>query len=225
MQSGPNYSARPVTNTSLHVVGASEVRMQRVSLAAGVLLALTGFADQRCAGAAATAEPTFTLASDPAEKVLRVQFAATTAPSYVEWTVYGDGRLEKVESYTSDPVRRSEVKLPTEQVHALVSGAVDQGLADTNHAALSEKVTAGRAALRPKGQRFTPPIPPPPDDAPTSELEIRLASYRGRSPHVVLLRRKGVEGLARDLPMVPELQEWARLAKTLDALVTKEQPK
>ena len=176
------------------------------------------------AGVATATEPVFTLASDPAEKVLRVQFAATTAPYYVEWTVYGDGRLEKVESYTSDPTRRREVKLTLEQVRALVSGAVDQGLVDTNHAALERKIAEGWAKLRPEGQRFTPAVPPPPDDAPTSELEIRLASYReGTSPKVVLLRRRGVQELARELPMVPEIQEWARLADALDALVTGEE--
>jgi hypothetical protein len=207
------------------MVRLKEVGMHRRSLVGLFILAGLG-AGLDCARPAAPTQPAFTLASDPAEKVLRVQFAATTAPAYVEWTVYGDGRLEKVESYTSDPVRRREVRLTSEQVHALVSRAIDQGLADTNYAALDAKVAAGWAALRPEGQRFTPAIPPPADDAPTSELEIRFASYRGgRSPHVVLLRRKGVEGLARDLPMVPELQEWARLAKALDELVTKEQPK
>jgi hypothetical protein len=194
--------------------------MRRASLAGLIILA--GLK----AGGYAVTEPAFTLATDPAAKVLRVQFAATTAPYYVEWTVYGDGRLEKVESYTSDPTRRSEVKLTTEEVRALISRAVDQGLVDTSHTALAERIADGWAQLRPEGLKFTPTVPPPPDDAPTSELEIRLASYRGgKSPHVVLLRRKGVQELARELPMVAELQEWARLAETLDALVTKERPK
>lgn len=195
-------------------------RAPLAGLAAFIMLACLGV------GGYAASEPAFTLSADPVEKLLRVQFAAATTPYYVEWTVYGDGRLEKVESYTSDPRRRSQVKLTAEEVQALISRAVDQGLADTSHAALDGKIADGWAQLRPEGQRFTPAIPPPPDDAPTSELEIRLASYRGsKSPHVVLLRRRGVQELACELPMVSELQEWTKLAETLDALVAGEHPK
>lgn len=169
---------------------------------------------------------TFTLPAGADEKVLRLQGAATTAPYYIEWTLFGDGRLERVEAYGSDPVRRSEARLSREQMHALIAGLVDNGLADTSRTELDEKIASGWASKRPEGQRFTPAIPPPPDDAPTSELEIRFASYRGSaSPHVVLLRRRGVEQLAQELPMIRELQEWARLAKVLDAFVTAEQPK
>lgn len=90
-----------------------------------------------CAGSVPTTP--FTLSDDPAEAVLRLSFAATTAPYAVEWTVYGDGRLEKVEKYTGDPAKRREVRLSTEQVRDLVGHAVTHGLADADERSLDAK--------------------------------------------------------------------------------------
>lgn len=165
----------------------------------------------------------FTLSDDPAEAVLRVSFAAATTPYAVEWNVYGDGRLEKVEKYTGDPTKRREVLLSKDQIRDLVSFAVAHGLADADERTLDAKVADGWATARPSGQRFTPAIPPPPEDAAIGELALRLRSYgvEGR-PRTVVLRFKGVEELAPYLPGVTELQGWAQLAKKLDALVSQE---
>ena len=160
-------------------------------------------------------QPAFTLASEPTAVVLRISFFAHQNKTSIYYTLYGDGRLERVATNPAYPTKRVEVALSPQQVHALIAPAVERGLAHTSQQQLDEKMRRAWAfdPNRPKGSL---PVPAPPQGAGTAELALHLASSgSSRLPVKNSLRIEGVDVVAQELPGVPELQAWMGLLTSI----------
>src|SRR5687768_4503483 len=130
-------------------------RASSVGLAFVGLVAIAAYARGSVA-----AQQTFTLATDPTEVVLRLSFLGNTLPTRIEYTLYGDGRLEKVVTDAAYPTRRREVFVTDEEMHGLVRSAVLHGLASTGQEELTGKMRAVADKARKPGE--LPSVIPPP---------------------------------------------------------------
>lgn len=168
--------------------------------------------------------PPFTLSAAATDPLVRISYFASTQPLRIDYTLYGDGRLERVLADAAYPTKREEVTLPRGEVVQLVAGAVEHGLATTVQSELDEKIRDGWA-YDPRRQPQTPAIPPSPPDAGLVEVEIHLASL-GTSQGAVTnrLRLRALEETAEELPSIPELSWWVHMRKTFDALLKGQKP-
>lgn len=90
------------------------------------MLALAGFALRGLSNA-----PPFTYSKSPSDLILFVQAAAPSVGNVASMSIYGDGRLElRRKRWRSGEDKRWVVRLSTEEVDALMTKAVESGLAD-----------------------------------------------------------------------------------------------
>ena len=175
-------------------------------------------------GGDAAIAPAFTLSAAATETLARISYFGSTLPLRIDYTLYGDGRLERVLTDAASPTKREVTTLSRAQVQELMGGAVAHGLATTSQSGLDRKIRDGRA-FDPKRQPQTPELPASPPDAGFVEVEIRLTSL-GRAPGAVTnrLRLRGLEETARELPAIQELGWWVHLRETFDALLRAQKP-
>jgi hypothetical protein len=155
-----------------------------------------------------TSEREYWYSSDPGAALLVVRFMGGMTGTISRITVFADGRCEyrRTDNHGNEH-SRSEFRLTTEEVAALLDRAVHAGLMEFDR----EEVKARMLASQP---------PHIVHDAPTMFLEINLERYRAPGdrdavPASNSMSLRAISAEARIFPDIEEIQAMADIAKKL----------
>jgi hypothetical protein len=97
------------------------------------VLTLVGFALRGL-----SSSPSFTYSKSPSDLILFVQAAAPSAGNVTSMSLYGDGRLElRLKRWRSGEDKRWDARLTADEVEALMTKAVESGLAEWDRARIA----------------------------------------------------------------------------------------
>jgi hypothetical protein len=154
----------------------------------------------------------FVYSTNPAKVVLSIAIEGMT-PARSLFTLYGDGRLTRLEFWGNDEKVRTEVTLTADQLKDLLGIAVTHGLAEWDLTRVQDQQIARI------GQLYVAP-----DDESRILILLSLTEYRRgefyRAPVEEKIRFSGAAFFSRRLPKIPEIEgiqklnaETSRLSK------------